>query len=346
MATQTKFTLRNITVDVSNYAPDYQDWVESAYNTLFNIDAHFTTALAGINVNFTVNYFNADNDGIEYSVEACTPNTGHGCYNNHVCCKLDVRIFRSELCHSYANYIIDIGHRRQQIPKSVLGSVKGIRASIMKYRLFYRNVADIASDVDIVIGQKMHLIRRNNDATVKQLAREAEQKLDIELNSLAIPAIIEEALAKVNMTNDQEKLFKDGYSWDPNCRYFYGRYFTTCGSDYAKVIFCPDDCNIELNVTMRPNRADNKNYRLSISGRHGSVINAVNNVPGRDDELNTTASKASANLANAVSRVFDTYCDMTEEELKCMIARVLKASTVYKNLFAELDELAPYSYDR
>jgi len=345
MATQTRFTLRNSTIDSAKYSTTHQDWVETTFNNIIlSCDSHFASALSGMTMNFDLCSFELYYNRIEYMIEAVTPHTKT--LDSRVRCYISVVVCKDQ--RSVASYYIDIGGRRQQIPHSVLRATRGVHDPRNKHRFYYTDAADIIYDIDLVVKQKMRLITRNNKANINQMAKEADAKLTMELAAISVQAIISEVLDLEQLTNDTEKKYHNGSSWRRGCQC--GTYITKTNTDDAVVKFTPDGSYLTYAVKMTPKSDGSCTYRISTDSRcawenteeqHLDSDGVWKNTP-EDSAYDKRASE----VYDIVSRTFDSYQDLSEEHLKQMLQRVLHAEKLAVNFIDELCAIAPYSYEK
>lgn len=340
MATQTSFSLRGETVNTASCKIDVQHWFETTFTNLVqNIDARIVSAFNGINVKFDLGSFYLSGDEVYYTLHANSPTVKT--YSNRIRCTISCVIRR--FGRSRAIYTIELGGRKQPIPKTVVKAAKGTRDVAGSHRFYYDNADDILHDIDIFVKQKMHLISRNNTSTNNQIAREANDKLNVELAAISVPAMIDEVLQLEGLTNDIPKRYRDGYSWRPTLTEPTA-YKTEITSDHALITFCHDTGYLNFQIKLTP-KGDECEYRLfadeRIACEHSLTAATIDDVTEDDKKYESLSSEIDC----IVARSFDTYqSHLTETQAKLLLQRLLRAEKLATTFLTELDTIAPYSF--
>lgn len=342
MATQTSFSLRGETVDISSYIVDSQDWFETTFNNLVqNIDARIVNAFSGINVNFEVGSFYVNSNSWNYTLRACSPSVKM--LGSNIRCTISCSIKRTG--RSIAIYSIKLGGRKQSIPQSVLKAVKGTRDVGRSHLFFYDNANDILHDIDLIVKQKMHLISRNNTATNNQIAAEANDKLTVELAAISVPAMIDEVLQLEGLTNDIPKRYRDVNSWRPTLTEPIA-YKTEITSEHAVITFCHDTSYLNYQIKLTP-KGDDVEYRLVTTERIACEHSLT--AASRDEatEADRNYESTSDEIDCIISRSFNAYqSHLTEAQAKQLLQRLLRAEKLATTFLSELDAIALYSFDK
>lgn len=340
MATQTSFSLRGETVNTSKCSVDFQDWFETTFTNLIqNIDSRIVSAFNGINVKFELGSFYISGDELYYTLHVNSPYVKSS--GTRIRCTINCVIKRAG--RSKANYMIELGGRRQPIPKSVVSAAKGTRELPGSHRFFYNNADDILHDIDVIVKQKMHLISRNNTSTNNQLAREANDKLNVELAAISVPAMIDEVLQLEGLTNDIPKRYRDGYSWHPTLTEPIA-YKTEITSEHAVITFCHDTGYLNYAIKLTP-KGEECVYKIiadeRIACEHSLTAASTDDVTEADKKYEETSGEIDC----IVSRSYNTYqSHLTEDQAKQLLQRLLRAEKLATTFLSELDTIAPYSF--
>lgn len=341
MATQTSFSLRGETIDTSRYKVDYQNWFETTFTNLVqNIDARIVSAFNGINVTFDIGAFYISGDDLYYTLHASSPTVKT--HSNRIRCTISCVIRRNT--RSRVVYTIELGGRKQAIPKSVMKAAKGTREA-GTHRFFYDNANDILHDIDVIVKQKMHLISRNNTSTNNQIAREANDKLNVELAAISVPAMIDEVLQLEGLTNDIPKRYRDGYSWRPSLTEPIA-YKTEITSEHAVITFCHDTGYLNYAIKLTPHE-DECHYKIiadeRIACEHSLTAATTDDVTEEDKKY----EEISGEIDCIVGRSYNTYqSHLTEDQAKQLLQRLLHAEKLATTFLSELDTIAPYSFKK